>query len=292
MDGRTALLFFYIMVLLLGLSIGSFLNVVIYRLPLKGLSLTNPKRSFCPACGAAIRWYDNIPVLSWLLLRARCRDCAKPISIRYPLVELASGLLALYFFHQFGPEKLHVFVIYYYFSICLLCIALIDLDWMIIPVSQLVYPTAVLGLVLAFWEPSLALAGPWVWSLTEATFGHRGASLVGAVMGWIVGWGALKLISVSYKIVRGHEGMGDGDPPLLGLIGIYLGWRAIPLVILASTLIGLASAGIMILRSKGKSPEEGWAMKALPFGPFLVLGAFIYIFFGPQLVNWYMSLLI
>ena len=279
----------YLLIFLLGLSVGSFLNVVIYRLPLKDLSLTSPKRSFCPACGSGIRWFDNIPLFSWIFLKARCRDCGQPISIRYPLVELATGLLALYFFHQFGLGSIISFLIYFYFAVCLLAIALIDLDWMVIPTS-LMYPTSVLGLICALWEPSVTLPGPWLWNLAEPLVGPRGASLAGALMGLVLGWGALKLISVSYKLARGHEGMGDGDPPLLGMIGVYLGWRALLPVILASTLIGVASVGVMMLMAKS-SPKEGWAMKALPFGPFLVLGAFIYIFFGPQLVAWYFSFL-
>lgn len=282
--------FLYFLVLLLGLSVGSFLNVVIYRLPLKGLGLTEPKRSFCPACGSGIRWHDNIPIFSWIFLRGRCRDCGKPISIRYPLVELTSCLLALYFFHQFHLGGIISFLIYYYFAVCLLAIALIDLDWMVIPMS-LVYPTSVLGLICALWEPSLALAGPWLWSIAEPVVGIQGASLAGAALGLLLGWGVLKLISSAYKLARGHEGMGDGDPPLLGMIGVFLGWRAIPLVVLLSTLTGVASVAVMMVMAKGKPPKEGWGMKALPFGPFLVLGAFLYIFFGTYLTSWYFSLL-
>lgn len=283
--------FLYLLIFLLGLSVGSFLNVVVYRLPLKNCSLTSPKRSFCPNCRAAIKWHDNIPVLSWIFLRGRCRACGRPIAFRYPLVELASGLLALYFWHQFGPASLVVFLIHYYFALCLLAIALIDLDWMVIPTRQLVYPTVGLGLVCALWEPSVTLAGPWLWELLSPLVGPRGASLAGALLGLAVGWGSLKAVSLGYKLARGIEGMGDGDPPLLGLIGVYLGWRSILFIILSSTLIGVASVGVMMLLAKGKSPEKGWGMKELPFGPFLVLGAFLYIFFGPQLIGWYLSLM-
>ena len=277
----------YFLVLLFGLSVGSFLNVVIYRLPRENLSVRKPERSFCPICGKAIRWYDNIPVFSWLLLKARCRNCHKPISFRYPLVELVSGLLALYLFHRFGPSV--SFLLYFYFALCLLAISLIDLELMVIPV-HLMYPTTALGLLGAALYPSWPLAGPWLWDWIVPQFGPRGASLAGSVGGMVLGWLILTLVSKGYKLARGHDGMGDGDPPLLAMIGAWLGWRAVPLVILWSTLIGVFSVGVMMLLARGKSPEEGWAMKAVPFGPFLVMGAFLYLFFGPAFLNWYWSL--
>ena len=278
----------YLLVLFFGLSVGSFLNVVIYRLPREGLSITKPNRSFCPACQAHINWYDNIPILSWLFLRARCRHCRRPISARYPLVELAAGLLALYLWHRFSPS-IPGFLFHFYFVMCLLAIALIDLELMVIP-DHLSYPTAVLGLISAAVEPSVFLSGTWLWNQIEPAFGPRAASLAGAFLGLILGWGSLKLVSVGYKLARGVEGMGDGDPPLMGMIGAFLGWRAVPLVILWSTLIGLFSVALLMIASKGKPPEEGWGQKALPFGPFLVLAALLYLFFGPAFLNWYWSL--
>ncbi|MDR1044043.1 MAG: prepilin peptidase [Candidatus Adiutrix sp.] len=277
----------YFLVLIFGLSVGSFLNVVIYRLPRDGLSVKKPERSFCPVCGQPIRWHDNIPLLSWLLLGARCRSCRKPISCRYPLVELLSGLLALYVFHCFGPSV--SFLLYFYFLLCLVAIALIDLELMIIPV-HLMYPTTALGLLGAALYPSLDLAGPWLWAAVDPQFGPRAASLAGSAAGMVLGWLVLTAVSVGYKLVRGHVGLGDGDPPLLAMIGAWLGWRAVPLVILWSTLIGLFSVAVMIILARGRRPEGGWAMKPLPFGPFLVLGAFLYLFFGPAFLDWYWSL--
>lgn len=280
----------YLLVLFFGLSVGSFLNVVIYRLPRReeGLSISRPTRSFCPACETNIKWYDNIPVFSWLILLGHCRACRRPISFRYPLVELSAGLLAIYFFHRFGASL--SFPMYFYFSMCLLAIALIDMEKMIIP-TPLMYPAAVAGLLCAVIEPNLALAGPALWNQLELAWGPRLASLSGSALGFLFGWASLWLVSISYKLVRGHDGMGDGDPPLLGMIGTFLGWRAIPLIILWSTLIGVFSVAILIIRSKGKPPEEGWGMKELPFGPFLVLAAFLYLFFGPAFLNWYWSLM-
>lgn len=276
----------YLLVFFFGLSVGSFLNVVIYRLPRDGLSVSRPKRSFCPGCGADINWYDNIPVFSWLFLRARCRACRRPISFRYPLVELSAGLLSLYLFHRFGPSAAYLF--HFYFVMCLLAIALIDLELMVIP-TALMYPATVAGLLCAVLEPNLGLAGPDLWNKLEPSWGPRLTSLAGSALGLLLGWGSLWLVSMGYKIVRGHEGMGDGDPPLLGMIGAFLGWRAVPLVILWSTLVGLFSVAILMLLAKGKPPEEGWGMKALPYGPFLVLAALLYLFFGPAFMAWYWS---
>ncbi len=278
-----------LLILCLGLSVGSFLNVVIYRLPEEGLSISRPKRSFCPLCGETLKWYDNVPVLSWLWLKRRCRTCRAPISPRYPLVELASGLLALYFFNIFGLSL--NFIFHFYLVMCLLAIALIDLDHMIIPVTTLVYPPAVLGLINAAINPNPALAGPWLWFKIEPMFGLAGAAVAGSLLGLILGWGSLALVSAAYKLARGHEGMGDGDPPLLALIGIWLGWRAVPMVILASTVIGLFSVGVLMILAKGRGPEGGWGQKELPFGPFLVLGAFLFLFFGPDFMEWYWGLL-
>lgn len=277
----------YLLVFFFGLSVGSFLNVVIYRLPRDGLSVAQPKRSFCPACGADIHWYDNIPVLSWLLLRARCRACRRPISFRYPLVEMSAGLLSLYLFHHFGPTAAYLF--HFYFVMCLLAIALIDLELKLIPI-ELLYPPAVAGLLCAFIQPDILLSGPALWNYLAPEYGPRLASLAGSALGCLFGWASLWLVSMAYKIVRKHEGMGDGDPLLLAMIGAFLGWRAIPLVILWSTVVGVFSVAVLMATAKGKAPEEGWGMKELPFGPFLVLAAFLYMFFGQAFLKWYWSL--
>ena len=278
----------YLLVLFLGLSVGSFLNVVIFRLPRENLSITRPKRSFCPACGAQINWFDNIPVLSWLWLRAKCRSCQKPIAARYPLVELITGLMAVYLFHIFGVSL--AFLFYFYFFACLLCIALIDLELMVIPMA-LVYPTAVVGIISALIYPSIELTGFGLWNSLTPQFGPHVASSAGSLAGLALGWGSLKAVSLGYKLARGHEGMGDGDPPLLGMIGAFLGWRAVLLVILWSTLIGIFSVAVLMLLSRGKPPEEGWGRKPLPFGPFLVLGALLYMFFGQEFLVWYWGLM-
>ena len=275
------------MALALGVLAGSFLSVVIHRLPRRGLSLTRPGHSFCPACGAAIRRSDSIPLLSWLRLRAKCRDCRQPISASYPLVELASGILALTLFNLYGPSP--EFLIQYYFFLCLLAIALIDLELMLIP-AALVYPTIGLGLIGAWAYPAPDLTGPWLWLKLEPAWGSRLASLAGAAIGLTLGWGLLKAVAAAFKAVRGYEALGDGDPPLAGLIGVYLGWRALPLVILWSSIIGLASALALMLRNRQDRPTEGWGRKALPFSPFLALAVFLQLFFGRTFLAWHWSL--
>jgi leader peptidase (prepilin peptidase)/N-methyltransferase len=278
--GHPTAMFISLLVLALGLSAGSLLNVVIHRLPrrVQGRSLARPRRSFCPACGAALRWSDSIPVLSWLLLRAKCRYCRRPIPARYPLVELASGALALSLFNLYGPGP--EFLIRYYFVLCLLAIAFIDLEFMLIP-AILVYPTAGLGLAAAWAFPSPDLAGPWLWLKLEPAWGPRPAALAAAALGLALGWGILKAAAIAFKAFRGREGLGDGDPLLLGLIGAFLGWTALFPVLLWSSAIGLASA--LILRGLGRrdrpAPGQG-RNAALPFAPFLVLAAYIQILFG------------
>ena len=287
--GPPTTFFLSFLVLALGLSAGSFLNVVIHRLPrlAQGLSPVRPRRSFCPACGAAIRWHDKIPVLGWLLLRARCRDCRRPISVRYPLVELASGFLALSLFNLHGPGP--EFLIQFYFVLCLLAVAFIDLEFMLVP-EVLIYPAAGLGLVGAWVFPAPDLAGPWLWLKLEPAWGPRPASLAAAAAGLALGWGGLKAVAALFKAFRGCEGLGSGDPPLLGLIGAYLGWQALPLVLLWSSVIGLASALILAALNRRDRPAEGWSRKAPPFGPFLVLAAYLQLFFGQAFFTYYRSL--
>jgi leader peptidase (prepilin peptidase)/N-methyltransferase len=277
-----------ILTLVLGLSAGSFLNVVIHRLPRRdqGLSLAWPRPSFCPACGAAIRWPDNIPVLSWLRLRGLCRDCRRPISIRYPLVELASGILALSLLSRYGPGP--EFLIQYYFVLCLLAVALIDMEFMLMP-AVLIYPAMGLGLLGAWAYPAPELAGPWLWLKLEPALSPPLISLAAAAIGLALGWGGLKVAAIAFAALKGREGLGDGDPPLLGLIGAYSGWRALPLIILWAVLIGLLSALTLWLLHRRDRPREGFR-KVLPFGPFLVLAAYLQFFFGRAFMAWYWSL--
>jgi len=244
---------------LFGAVVGSFLNVCIYRLPLEQ-SVVSPG-SRCMGCGAAIRWYDNIPILSWIALRGRCRSCKAPFSIRYPLVELLTGLLAVLLFFKYGPSL--PLLIMFLFCAALVVITFIDFDHQIIP-DEISLPGIILGFLSSFFLPDHG----WLSSL----------------LGIVVGWGSLALIFYGYLWLTGREGMGGGDAKLLAMMGAFLGLQAIPFIIFASSLVGTV-AGLSIMAVQRKDRHL-----AIPFGPYLALGAVLYIFFGHQLIQWYLQL--
>ena len=237
-----------------GLVFGSFLNVVIYRLP-RGVSLVRP-RSHCPACGSTIRWFDNLPVLSFLLLGGRCRTCRERISLRYPLVELGSGALATAVVARFGltmrgAEALLLVGL-------LLPLALIDFEHRLLP-DALTLPGIALGL-------AVALVGGLV-PLRDA--------LLGAAVGAAIPFAVI----VIYRRLRGVEGMGVGDVKLLAMIGAFVGWREMLLTLgLGSTAGAVVGIGLM-LAGKGRRDTE------LPFGTFLAAGAVAVLFVGDWLLR-------
>ena len=253
-------MFFYWLIFFIGMCIGSFLNVCIYRLP-AGKSIVHPA-SACPKCGKNIRWYDNIPVFSYILLAGRCRGCKTVISIRYPIVELLSGLFAMITLMQFGIN-LPAFI-YFLFIATLLVITFIDIDHRIIP-DVISLP----GIPLGFLSSLTILQINWMDS----------------ILGIIAGGGSLLLIAWGYQIVTAKDGMGGGDIKLLAMIGAFLGWKGVFFTIMASSLIG-TMIGIILMLWQG----QGIKM-AVPFGPFLAMGALIYLFIGPQLIEWYFNLL-
>jgi leader peptidase (prepilin peptidase)/N-methyltransferase len=273
-----------VLALAFGLIVGSFLNVVIYRLPREGLAVSSPKRSFCPSCHNQIAWYDNIPVFSWILLRGQCRSCRTPISIRYPLVELVSGLLSFIIFY--GEGLSFRYAAYFYFSMCLTAIAFIDLEFMVIP-DILVRPTYIIGLIAAVVSPHQSLPGLHLWSYLALTgWNERLISVTGAALALLVGFLSLYLLSMAYKLLKGHRGLGEGDPPLMALIALFLGLPSILPVLLLSSLLGLASVVILVL--SGRFPKSGLGLKPIPFGPFLSLAALIWLFWGQRFLNWYL----
>jgi leader peptidase (prepilin peptidase)/N-methyltransferase len=244
---------------LLGAVTGSFLNVCIYRLPLDQSVIT--PRSRCMACGAPVAWFDNLPILSWFLLRGRCRSCGASYSIRYPLVELATALLSLFLFLRFGPSP--SYLIYFVLAAALVVITFIDLDHQIIP-DEISLPGIGIGFLASFFLPEPG----WI------------SSLLGAV----IGWGSLALVFYGYLWLTGREGMGGGDAKLLAMLGAFLGLKAVPFIIFSSSLVGtVAGLSIMALQRKGRH-------LAIPFGPYLAFGALLYIFYGPQLITWYLQL--
>jgi len=253
----------------LGAIVGSFLNVVIHRYPLEE-SIVFPA-SHCPHCKAPIRWYDNIPVLSYAVLRARCRACGMPISARYPLVELANALFYLALFLHTGPTIGFPLLA----AIVSMTIALIFIDAEIqilpdvIDLPGIVIGIAIGALALGNSYPSLVLS----------------SSLVDALLGALFGASVLLAIIGIYWLVRRVEGMGQGDVKMLAMIGATLGWRAIPGVLLLASVAG-ALIGVPIALRSGRGMQL-----PLPFGVFLGLAALAVLFFGPTLSSWYLSLM-
>lgn len=239
--------------LVFGLCVGSFLNVVIARLP-EGRSIVSPG-SACPRCERPIAWYDNVPVLSFLRLGARCRHCGGPISWRYPLVELSTGLLFALAALSLGarPELVPALVL----VAALVAITGIDLDRQIIP-DVMTLPGIAAG--LAF---SLLLGEPrW----TDALIG--------------IAVGGLLFFAI---IVASGGGMGGGDMKLAAMLGAFLGWRPLLVAILAAVLSGgVLAIGLLALRRRGRKD-------AVPFGPFLALGGLVALFWGGRLIDWYLG---
>ena len=250
---------FNVMSLLFGATIGSFLNVCICRLP-KEESIVTPG-SHCPQCGKPIRWYDNLPLVSFLLLRGKCRHCHGSISVQYPLVEGIAAFLSLLLFISFGPS-LH-YVVYFAFTAALVVITVIDLYHQIIP-DVISLPGIAAGLFAS-------------WILPDT-------SVVNALLGVLLGGGSLFLVATVYEWLFKREGMGGGDVKLLAMIGAFLGWKAVILTILLSSLIG-SIVGIAVIIWKGRDFKY-----AIPFGPFLSLGALIALFYGESLILWYLTL--
>ena len=246
--------------LLLGLVLGSFMNVCIYRIPLQK-SIVNPGSS-CRNCAVPVRWYDNIPLFSYMLLLGRCRECRAKISIRYPMVEALAGALSLALFirHGISFAYLHLLI----FSLSLVVITFIDLDHMIIP--DIISIPGIIAAVPA------SLLVPYV-SMPE--------SIIGAV----AGGGSFYLVASGYSLITGNEGMGGGDIKLMAMIGAWLGWQPLPIIVLLSALAGaLVGGGYILVSGKG-------ARVRIPFGPFLALGALTFVFYGREILHWYIRLL-
>ena len=244
-----------IIVAVLGAIVGSFLNVCIWRIP-REESIVFPA-SHCPACSHPIRLFDNIPVISWLILRGRCRDCGEAISVRYPLVEVLTALLAALLFWKYGFSLpwLCAFV----FTSALIVITFIDIDHQIIP-DVISLP----GIPLCFLASVLVMDVPW----------HE--SLIGV----LAGGGVLYAIAAAYEWMMKREGMGGGDIKLLAMLGAFSGWKSLLFIILCSSLAG-AVIGVAVMALQGRDMKY-----AGPFGPFLALGAVAHIFFGEAFLRY------
>lgn len=261
-----------------GLVFGSFANVVIWRLP-RGESVVAPG-SHCPSCGHAIRWHDNIPVLSWLVLRGRCRDCGGRISMRYPLVELLSGTLWLAAGLRFGVSAQAVLAVVFFYA--LLVLTFIDLDTFRLP-NAIVGGLAAVGLGGAVLSQLTGLAA--VPLLPAAARGAFGQPLVWSALGAALGASLSGAIAAVYGRLRGRTGLGMGDVKLLGVMGLFLG----PYVLLA-LFVGSALGAVSGLIDAARRTESV-ATHRVPFGPYLALGGVVSVLVGPAAWAWYVSLL-
>lgn len=265
----------------LGLVIGSFLNVCIVRIP-NGKSIVSPP-SACPKCGAKIRPYDNIPVISWLVLGGKCRGCKERISAIYPAVELLTGLLFLACYLAFGlsVEALKWAI----FSALMIVLVFTDLRERILP-DVVNFSGFAIGLVLSFFTMPTDGTSWWIAHHLFAFAPPREAlSFVDALLGAAVGSGLLWLVSEAYFRLRHREGMGLGDVKMMLLIGAFLGPKLTLLTILTGSLIGSVLGLAFIFASRKESDYE------LPFGTFLGIAAVLVMFFGGPIVQWYQSLL-
>lgn len=268
-------------VFVFGLIIGSFLNVCIRRLP-GGVSVVKPA-SRCPACHTLIKPYDNIPLLSYLVLRGRCRACGARISALYPAVELLTGLLFLACYRAFGlsAEALK----WATFSAVMVVLVFTDLRERLLP-DAVNFTGLGIGLVLSLLVQPFDGTALW---LSDRLFAYPPPapvlSLIDAVLGAVVGSGILWVVSEGYFRLRGREGMGLGDVKMMLMAGAFLGLKRTVLTILAGSLLGAMLGVLFILvRRKGSDYE-------LPFGTFLGLAAILVVFFGTPVVTWYQSLL-
>ena len=274
---------YYPLALLLGLLVGSFLNVVIYRIPKmmeqefrseccdfltiddekikqskdKKITLSTPN-STCPSCQTSIKPWHNIPVISYLFLRGKCANCKTHISVRYPIVEAATGLLSLLTIYLLGFNSAGLVALVFLWS--LICLTMIDIDTQLLP-DSITLPLLWLGLIANYF-------GLYT-SLEDA--------LLGAIFGYLSLWSVFWL----FKIITGKEGMGYGDFKLLAALGAWMGWQFLPLIILLSSLVGaiIGIAGIIILGRNKNIP--------IPFGPYLAIAGWIAFIWGERIIDFY-----
>ena len=270
---------------LVGLVVGSFLNVVIYRLPVmldrdwrrqarQQLSLPEPAetaparfnlvapRSSCPGCGAPVKAWQNIPIVSYLLLRGRCASCGMKIAVRYPVIEALTGILSALAAWKFGYGMACVAALLLTWS--LIALAVIDLDHQILP-DIITLPLLWLGLGFTL--------------VSDAAFTDLRAAVIGALAGYLSLWSVYHL----FRLVTGKEGMGYGDFKLFAALGAWLGWQMLPVIILLSALVG-ALTGIALIVIRGRDRQL-----PIPFGPFLAAAGFVALLWGPQIVSAYLG---
>ena len=266
-------------VLLFGLIVGSFLNVCIARIPLESSIISPP--SHCPRCNTPIRWYDNIPLVSFAVLGGRCRTCGQRISWRYPLVELLNGLLFLWAIIEFGFTGEAILVM----ALCstLVVITFIDLDHQIIP-DVITYPGMVIGLGVApFFMSTLAVPLSFGLGTVLPPMGQYGTAFLNAFIGLVLGGAPLYLIGLLWEKLRKVEAMGGGDVKYMSMVGSFLGWKGAFLTIMLGAVSGSIVGVALILLKKHQ------ADKVIPFGPFLAFGTLLTLFRGPEIIAWYLG---
>jgi leader peptidase (prepilin peptidase) / N-methyltransferase len=269
---------------ILGAIIGSFLNVVIHRVP-REQSIVFPN-SACPSCHTALRPYDNIPILSFLILGGRCRFCRKPISVRYPIVEALTAFLFVAVALRDGISFALPFDLA--FVAALLALIFIDAEHMILP-NVITYPGILFAILTRILLPYLAGAGvfddlPGLIARLPPGLPLWSVSLSGAAIGALVGGGSLWLMGFLWEKLRGVEAMGLGDVKMMFMVGTFLGWRLAALTIFFGVLSG-SVIGIAIMAKRGKRNMQ----MMLPFGIFLGIGAIASLFFGRLVIDWYVS---
>jgi leader peptidase (prepilin peptidase)/N-methyltransferase len=299
--------YFAAAIFVFGLLFGSFLNVCIYRLP-RGMSVASPARSFCPNCHAQVAAIDNIPVISWLLLRAKCRNCKQPISGRYALIELFTALLFLACYLSFGgttAETVKACV----FSFLILGLIFTDLETRLLP-DVMTLPGIMFGVLFAAFIPVPGILGVrygFASAFSDIWHSPRLLSVGDSLLAAAIGAGVLYGVAELYFRLRGFEGMGLGDVKLIAMIGAFLGIRLLLFVLMTASVTG-AIYGLSVLisiflrrnRRYAKLPEgrkKAWssAKKAMqlvemPFGVFLGGMALVALFYGNSLTRWYFSL--
>lgn len=250
-----------ILFFLFGLIFGSFLNVCIYRIP-KGESIVWPP-SHCPNCGARIKPIDNIPLLSYALLGGRCRSCKARISPRYPLVELMTGVLFAGLFWRFGFSS--ETIVFSILSLLLIVISFIDIDYRLI-LNKITLPGILLGVVL--------------------TLSFRLLSYKQVFLGFAIGGGGLLLVALFGALVFRKESMGMGDIKLAAMIGVFLGVKGVAFTLLMAFFVAaLFSVGAMAIKKANRHSQ-------VPFGPFIALATVVYLFWGDQMIHWYLQLML
>ena len=251
---------FYLAAFVLGSIWGSFCNVCIYRLPDNYSVIT--KRSFCRSCKNKIKWYDNIPLLSFIFLKGKCRNCSNKISSQYFLVELIAAISFLFIYYIYGISVTTLLLII--LSIFFIIIFFIDLKHFIIP-NELTFPLMAIGFLKSF-DPNL----------NQYLFPNYINSLIGGVAGYLIIW----FIIFAYKKLRNKEGMGLGDAKLLSAIGFWFGWISIPFILFFSSFVALGFA-IPSLMNKSKTMSS-----QIPFGPYLVLGCVLYLLLIEKIIKY------